>query len=242
MEPQECELLSNEGNEIIGASPQWLVLWGNFIIFLTVLIVLGLSCWIKCPSLVGGQMALTPHYAPVVVRAQAAAASGLLLSKNGTTVQPGQAIATLRPQAPAAAATTYRAPIAGRLCLLKDMTHASQCQDSLFAIVPTANDYQCIVHIPDAQSGAIAIGQRVLLALQDYPSAEYGKLVGQVSALAMTSEHGQFRVVVRVPTPRSTTNRLLPVTGKSLGFAEILVQETTLFERISRGVILNFNK
>jgi hypothetical protein len=242
MESQEFELLSSEGNEIIGASPQWLILWGNSVIFLTVLVVLGLSCWIKCPSIVSGQMALVPHHAPVVVQAQAPAISGLLLSESGTTVRLGQAIAVLRQQVPAAHTTTYRAPIAGHLLLLKDLTHASQCQDSLFAIVPTANDYQCIVHIPDEQYEAIAIGQRVLLALKDYPSAEYGKLVGQVSALAMTSEHGQFRVVVRVLTTRSTNNRLLPVTGKSLGYAEILVRETTLFERISQGISLSFHK
>ena len=242
MEPQEFELLSSEGNEIIGASPQWLILWGNSIIFLTVLVVLGLSCWIKCPSIVSGQMALVPRHAPVVVQAQGPALSGLLLSKSGPPVRSGQAIATLRQQGSVAQTTTYRAPIAGHLFLLKDLTHASQYQDSLFAIVPTANDYQCIVHIPNEQSGAIAIGQQVLLALKDYPSNEYGKLVGQVSALAMTSEHGRFRVVVRVLTSRSTNNRLLPVTGKSLGSAEILVQENTLFERISKGVTLNFNE
>ena len=50
METHDVELLSSEGNEIMGAAPRWIILWGNLLIFATIVSLLLLSFLVKYPA------------------------------------------------------------------------------------------------------------------------------------------------------------------------------------------------
>lgn len=67
IETQEAPGHSEEVHEILTYVPNWLVRWGITIVFLSVLMLLALSWYIKYPDVVSGRITITSNNAPAAV-------------------------------------------------------------------------------------------------------------------------------------------------------------------------------
>ena len=64
-ELEEIEIRSNEVQEILGYVPKWMIRWGITVIFGIVLLLIGLSWFVKYPDVIQGNFVLTTEIPPI---------------------------------------------------------------------------------------------------------------------------------------------------------------------------------
>lgn len=127
------------------------------------------------------------------------------------------------------------APIAGRISFIKPLTSKQHVKmdDELFVVIPNDQHYVGLVNIPAEGFGKVRTGQKVLLRLDKYPSAEYGQLVGQIDELSLMSNQEQYRAIVELPKGMITNyKRELSFTPEMNGTAHVVTEDLRLSERI----------
>lgn len=129
-----------------------------------------------------------------------------------------------------------RAPIAGTVSFFD---YWSQDQflhqgEEVLSIVPEEN--QSVLgklHMPVANSGKVATGQKVYVYLENYPYTEYGKLEGCVQSISTLPKNGKYLVKVQFPQGLVTTyQKQIRFRQQLQGSAEIVTQDLLLIERI----------
>jgi hypothetical protein len=91
----EPDIHSEDLQEIISKPPSWLLQWGIMFILFTILILLGMSVFIKYPEMVNAPVKFNTEEAPKIVSAKIAGNLVKLLVKDGTPVQTGSLLAYL---------------------------------------------------------------------------------------------------------------------------------------------------
>ena len=87
--------------------------------------------------------------------------------------------------------------------------------------------------IPSTNSGKVAVGEKVLIKLDNYRYQEFGIVEGRVQNISLTpDEKGYYYVDVILPKGLNTSyHKKLPFDRELKGNAEIVTQDLRLIER-----------
>jgi len=139
----------------------------------------------------------------------------------------------------------FVAPFAGTLENL-NFWHENdflQAGTETFSVLPADNPLLGQVYLPSQGAGKVAVGQNVIIKLENYPYMEYGSVDGQVRSIstltnqaeAITRQKNMHTYLVTVDLPkRLTTNygATLDFRYEIKGVAEIVTKRRRLLERL----------
>ncbi|MEM9820023.1 MAG: biotin/lipoyl-binding protein, partial [Bacteroidota bacterium] len=86
---------SEEVQDILTAIPNWMILWGNTLIFFLILGVMGLSFWIKYPDIIPSEAMISTLQPPHHEYAQIAGKLDTLFVENNQQVEQGSPLAII---------------------------------------------------------------------------------------------------------------------------------------------------
>lgn len=133
------------------------------------------------------------------------------------------------------------APIDGKISLNADYFSVNQnvkSGDVVLSILPQGKEKMVgRVNLPLSGSGKVAVGQRVLISFENYPSSEYGVVEGLIESKSSLPKDGSYPVLVRLPDSLVTSyRRVLTFEQKMQGRAQIITEERRFIERIFDGL------
>ncbi|HRD81571.1 MAG TPA: HlyD family efflux transporter periplasmic adaptor subunit [Saprospiraceae bacterium] len=132
-----------------------------------------------------------------------------------------------------------KAPSDGKLTYLKSLTENQYVPsgDTLFAVMPAHHNYLALVEAPAKGMGKSAVGQKVVLKLDDYPFQEFGTVEGRVLSMTPSSDVKTYRLTVALPKGlHSSYSRNLTYNSELVGTAEVITEDIRLFERAFYGI------
>jgi len=105
----------------------------------------------------------------------------------------------------------------------------------IFSILPVKNS--AIIGkltVSSQNAGKIQPGQKVQIKVDNFPSQQYGKLIGTVKNISISPDsEGNYFVYISLPkTLKTTYNKTLIFDQELLGNAEIIMEDLSLAERI----------
>lgn len=132
---------------------------------------------------------------------------------------------------------TYQltAPINGKLSYLQTINENQHIESGkeLFAIIPSDQSYIAQLKIPKSGYGKVKTGQKVMLKIDNFPSHEYGQLVGKVESVSLIANEENYLVKVELTNGLNTTyNKELNYTPEMSGTAEIITEDLRITDRI----------
>lgn len=132
---------------------------------------------------------------------------------------------------------TYQliAPINGKLSYLQTINENQHIESGkeLFAIIPSDQSYIAQLKIPKSGYGKVKKGQKVMLKIDNFPSHEYGQLVGKVKSVSLIANEENYLVKVELTNGLKTTyNKELNYTPEMSGTAEIITEDLRITDRI----------
>lgn len=130
---------------------------------------------------------------------------------------------------------TIDAPISGKLSFFSRMKEQQfvSAGDTLFAIVPNDNQYLAELNIPSQKFGKVKTGQRVQIQLENYPTEEYGSLVGEIKELTNLQRRNRYFATVELPDTLLTTYRkTIEYKPNMQGQANIITEDLNLLQRM----------
>lgn len=133
------------------------------------------------------------------------------------------------------------APIAGKVTFTNYWTKNQQLQAGkvAFTIVPTnISGLMARAILPIHGSGKVRLGQRVNIALDNFPENEYGVIEGKVQGLSLTPDESK-NYVVEVELPRGLTtsyHKSLPLSQEMRGKARIVTDDLRLLELLIQPI------
>ncbi|MDP3180740.1 MAG: HlyD family efflux transporter periplasmic adaptor subunit, partial [Bacteroidota bacterium] len=87
------------------------------------------------------------------------------------------------------------------------------------------------------ESHKVTKGQKVNIRLEDYPSMEYGILIGTVKRISTYPENGNYEVEVELPQNLKTNyNTAINLNQEMAGSAEIITENLRLIQRFIKPV------
>ncbi|MGB1039483.1 MAG: HlyD family secretion protein [Flavobacteriales bacterium] len=92
-ENREIEIRSDEVQEILSHTPNWMIRWGITSIFLLILILIGISYFVKYPDIISGKMTLSTEVPPVKLVSKTSGKLTKLFIKSGESVKENDVIA-----------------------------------------------------------------------------------------------------------------------------------------------------
>lgn len=107
--------------------------------------------------------------------------------------------------------------------------------EPVFSILPEKkSSYIAKLSAPSTNSGKIKIGQKVYVAINNYPEAEYGFLTGEVSNISsFENEDGFYLVDVSLPSRLITNlNKKIKFKYEMSGEGAIITQDLRFLERV----------
>ncbi len=94
-EEQDINLRTEEVNEILSSTPDWIFRWGISVIFMLVVIAIGLSYFIRYPDILTADITLTTLNPPVSMVSKNNGKITYLMVKNNDKIKAGEVIAVI---------------------------------------------------------------------------------------------------------------------------------------------------
>lgn len=96
----------------------------------------------------------------------------------------------------------------------------------------------CEVIVPQNSIRKIAPGERVIIKLNSYPYQQFGSLEGVIKNKSATIDNnGDYLAEVEIDNNAHHTNAAIQLSPGMRGEADIITQDATILQRISRNVI-----
>ena len=132
---------------------------------------------------------------------------------------------------------TYQliSPIKGRISYLQQVAENQFIEQGkeLFAVIPENQDFIAHLKIPKSGYGKVKSGQKVMLKLDNFPSHEYGQLVGKVQSISLIPNEDNYLVKVKLDNGLSSTyKKELKYTPEMTGTAEVITEDLRITDRI----------
>jgi hypothetical protein len=128
------------------------------------------------------------------------------------------------------------APGEGRISFFNPVNEKQFVEEAevLLHIIP--NDESAIqakLLVPSANFGKIAVGQKVRLALHNYPENEFGSIEGKVTIISSMPRDGYYQVNASFPNGLKTSHGFdIPFSQNLTGYAEIITDDISLLKRL----------
>ncbi len=129
----------------------------------------------------------------------------------------------------------FSAPQNGQLTYLSNLTVNDYVtvNQELFAVIPKNEEIIGIIKIENQALGKVEKGQKVRMSFANYPSQEFGQLMGQVIEISnIPSQEGYFLKVKLTNGLTSTYQKTIAYQPEMIGTAEIVTKDLRLIERI----------
>jgi hypothetical protein len=144
-----------------------------------------------------------------------------------------------------------RTPIAGKVSFLQywQDNQFIRAEEAIIVVIPPAKQYIGRLELPMQNSGKVQVGQKVNIRLANYPSEQYGMLVGKIQNISLISnENAQKQsknYIATLTLSKGLTtnyNKTLPNSADLQGQAEIITEERSLFLRFFQQLqkLLNY--
>jgi multidrug resistance efflux pump len=131
---------------------------------------------------------------------------------------------------------TLIAPISGRINFIKKISSGDflKVNQPVAYIIPQSRDIRAKIKVPYKGFAKIKSGQKARITLDSYPYQEFGYITGSVIKTAEApSEDNSYEVIVELPDDLiSSFKHRLTYKPNSKGFAEVITQDYSLFERL----------
>lgn len=231
---------SDEAKEIFGASPRWIVRWGNLLVLGTILLLLSLSIFIPFPEVIHGKASIFPVKKTADIYIPRGAVAGRVLVSDRDTVKKGQALLYLSGAGPDSFATAVDGPVItapadGMVIFQRDIRAIADTAQKtwLMTINPSGQQYNAAVTVGNTGSGKIQIGQKVIIQLDSYPGREFGNITGTVISKPQdTGEHSSILYVALDRNVTTTYNKKLEIYTPVAGTADIITSDKRLIWQI----------
>ena len=103
----------------------------------------------------------------------------------------------------------------------------------IIGIAPPSSEYFGIIYLFFSGSGKVDSGQEVIIRLDNYPSDQFGIILGTVQGVASVPSDRTYLVYVKIPIDVTTTyKKHLPYKFNMEGVAEILTDNFSFLDRI----------
>ncbi|MGB7395720.1 MAG: HlyD family efflux transporter periplasmic adaptor subunit [Pricia sp.] len=138
-------------------------------------------------------------------------------------------------------------PVDGRVSFLDVRSQYQWVEEGeeLFQILPNKKSTPVgILKIPIHNAGNIRIGQKVIIKLHSFPFEEWGILEGtltEISASPKKTDDLYYPAYVSIDSTANNLKGKLSGKGTLSGHCDIVLEETTLFEKLFMGLRKNFD-
>lgn len=138
------------------------------------------------------------------------------------------------------------APTEGKIALnatfFTEKQFVKKDEQVLSIVPPQTNKLIGRLSLPQAGSGKVRPGQRVILKLDSYPYFEFGTLRGLVLSKSLTPQNNEYSILVSLPDGLQTSYRQeIPFEQQLQGKAEIITDEKRFLQRIYEQVFVPRN-
>ena len=93
--PNDIEIRSEEVQEILSYVPNWMIRWGNTLLFILVLMLLFISWFVKYPDVISTEVMITTTIPPEKIYAKTNGQIETLLKNDGDAIQKNETIAVI---------------------------------------------------------------------------------------------------------------------------------------------------
>ena len=108
-----------------------------------------------------------------------------------------------------------------------------QAGEEVMTVVPDSKDIIGNVAMPVAGSGKVETGQKVNIMINNYPSNEYGMIIGKVESISLVPRDNLYNIRISLPQGLiSTYKKDLAFRQEMQGVAEIITEDKRLIERV----------
>ena len=105
--------------------------------------------------------------------------------------------------------------------------------EELLVVIPDQEEIIGRLQLAIVGSGKVAAGQTVNIKLDNYPSNDYGMIIGEVEKISSVAREGSYSVLIKIPQDMvSTYGKEIPFKQEMLGQANIITEDKKLFQRI----------
>ncbi len=93
--PQDIQIRSEEVQEILTKVPNWMIRYGNTVIFVLILMLLFISWFIKYPDVISSQIMITTSLPPEKIYSKSSGQFEVFLASEGEQIQKNQVLAVI---------------------------------------------------------------------------------------------------------------------------------------------------
>jgi hypothetical protein len=113
----------------------------------------------------------------------------------------------------------------------------------MFSIIPKdQSDRIGKVWLPIQNTGKLKIGQQAIIKLDNYPSPEFGVLIGTVEKISSIPKQNNYAVEIKFEQPLKTTlGKEIEHKDEAQGSIEVVTEDLRLIERIFYQIRKLFN-
>ncbi len=131
------------------------------------------------------------------------------------------------------------APTPGQISYLSTVNVGDFIQPNtpVIAVIPKDQKKQGEIQVNANGLGKVAVGQKVIIELDEYPAVDYGKLTGTVESISRIPIDGEdgptYNIRVNLPDDLKTSyKKSIKLTGELNGKAKIVTKDRSILQRI----------
>lgn len=217
----DCNLRSEEVQEVMGGVPHWIMRWGISLIAIIMAMLVVASYFFRYPEKVKAHVKLLPTPPAMQILISQPCILQQVMVRNGDTVRSGQPLAIIRFSD---CDSTLLSPTKGFVNYVSECTVGNMLPKdaSLFVIAPLhAYCSSGVIYASADEAGKIAKGQRVII------NSDYNKIKGKIKSKATyPDENGRYIIEVVFPTIDITQYSMLILNAE----ADIIIKDKRLIE------------
>lgn len=227
----------DEIQEIIGQVPSRVVRWGITFSLVLLLTILFISRYLYLPVSIKATATLTAkeQYFRAVWMKTDPAIDYLVKVAENTTVRKNDTL-LIEVNGQTGKRKFYTSPTSGKVVMFTGTEQMPRA--SVLMVVPEFSDYTVELKVPVSGAGQLREGQKVILRLDEFPESKYGFLIGKVAATTLVPIDKFYRIKVLLTNGMITNiNERIPLQASVSGKAEIITENTTIFEKLFKNLI-----
>jgi hypothetical protein len=231
---QPSTFLHEEVNEVLGKTPIGLVRWGNTMLLIIVVALLGVSCLVYYPDVITGKATVIPNSSSLINSPAYETTVEKVFVKEGDKISRGQTLGMLRSVNEPTKIDTLIASQNGVVALQRIIAASNTLAagSSLMIINDELRGHRVIIQAPAQQAGKIVLGQKVSISPVQYPRQEFGELEGQIVSKPSREEKGMVTIEAIIKNNTTTYGNKLPLNLTTSGIATITVSRKTVFSKL----------
>lgn len=231
---QPADFIHDEVNEVLGKTPIGLVRWGNTMLLIIVVALLGVSCLVYYPDVITGRATIIPGGNSLISTPAYETNLEKIFVKEGDNISKGQIVCLLTSVNDPAHTDTLIAPQNGiaRLQRVLNQSNILPAASELMIINDEQRGHHVFIQTPAQKAGKIVLGQKVHISPSQYPYQEYGELQGEIISKPSHEEKGMVTIEAIITNNATTYGKKLPLYAPASGLATITVDRRSIFSRL----------